>query len=311
MKKSVLFGFMLLASGLRADQGTTAASFLKLDTGPRAIAMGGSFAGLADDVNAIQYNPAGLAFLTDKEITVMHATWFEDIFYDHAAIAWPIDKIGTIGLSGLYVNDGNFDRTTLDSSGNPQVVGQFSGNSLWAALSYARAILPFLSAGLNIKMISETIDTSSASTIAVDLGGFYRTPIKGLAAGINIQNLGPSLGFQQSFSLPTNVRVGVGYKPTDMIAVDADFTQPIETVGTFSIGGEYGYRDFLYLRLGYKYGGAVDYNQTFTGFGPAVAAGLTMGIGFKVYKNYSADYAYANYGFLGTPHRIALTAKFQ
>lgn len=311
-KKIIAFTACLgLLGSLKADQGTTAASFLKLQTGPRAIAMAESFAGLADDVNAIQYNASGLAFLKDKELTLMHAVWFQDIFYDHLGLAWPIEGIGTIGLGALYLNAGTFDKYVLDAANNPVAQGQFTANSLAAGLTYARAIIPQVSAGITIKMIQETIDSSSASSVAVDLSTLWKTPLKGLSAGLNVANLGPSLGFEQAFSLPINVRVGVGYKPSANIAVDCDYAQPIETAGVFSLGGEYGYRDFLYLRLGYKYQGAVDYNQTFTGFGPAVAAGLAMGIGFKVYKNYSADYAYSNYGFLGTPHRIALTAKFQ
>lgn len=312
LKQAILFSAALaFAANTFADQGTTAASFLKLQTGPRAIAMGESFAGLADDVNAIQYNASGIANLKDKQLTLMHAVWFQDIFYDHVAVAWPIEGVGTIGLSGLYLNAGTFDKYVLDAANNPLAAGQFTANALTAGLAYARKIVPNIAAGINLKMLSETIDSASASGIAVDLSALYQLPVKGLSVGLNVQNLGPSLGFEQAFTLPINVRLGFGYKPMNNVALAVDYTQPIETVGKFSAGGEYGYRDFLFIRLGYKYGGAIDYDQVFTGFGPAVAAGLTMGIGFKVYKNFSADYAYANYGFLGQPHRIALTAKFQ
>src|SRR6266576_3629750 len=100
IKKIAAFALIFgLGSGAHADQGTTAASFLKLQTGPRAIAMAESFAGISDDVNAIQYNPAGLAYLKEKQVTLMHAVWFQDIFYDHLAVAWPMEGIGTLGLS--------------------------------------------------------------------------------------------------------------------------------------------------------------------------------------------------------------------
>lgn len=315
MKKTLGALTFALAMGMavtsRADQGTTAASYLKLPTGPRAIAMAESFAGLADDVNALQYNASGTAYLKNKELTLMHAVWFQDMFYDHLAVAWPMEGIGTIGLGVFYLNAGTFDKYILDASNAPVAQGQFTANALVAGLTYSRAIIPVVSAGLTIKMVSETIDSSSASTVAVDLSTFWKTPVKGLSAGLNIANMGPSLGYEQAYGLPITVRLGVGYKPAAHIAVDCDYSQPVETAGIFSLGGEYGYRDFLFLRLGYKYQGAVDYNQTFTGFGPAVAAGLAMGLGFKFYANYSIDYAYSNYGFLGTPHRVALTAKFQ
>lgn len=310
MRKLLFVLLLPLASSLAADQGTTAASFLKLDTSPRAIAMAGSFGGVADDVSAIQYNSGGLGFLKQKEVTLMHAMWFQDIFYDYGALAWPIDGIGTVGLSFFYLNAGTFDKYGFDASNNPVNQGQFTASSMVAGLAFSRPIVNYLSAGINIKMISEAIESKGTSGIAVDLGVLYKSPVKGLSLGLNVQNLGPSLGYEQAFSLPINVRLGVGYKPADNIVVGMDYTQPIETAGVWSVGGEYGYRDTLFVRMGYKYQGAVDYNQTYAGYGPAVASGLGLGLGIKLYKNYSADYAYQPYGFLGTTHRISLSFKF-
>jgi hypothetical protein len=308
---SLLFVTALLISAVtRADQGTTAASFLKLDTSPRAIAMGDAFVGVADDVSAIEYNPGGLGLLNEKQFTIMHALWFEDIFYDYGALAWPIKGIGTIGLSLFYLNAGTFDKYGFDSSGNPVNQGTFTASSLAAGLSFSRQILSFLSLGMNVKMINESIESFSAGSVAVDLGALYTTPIPKLTLGLDVQNLGPSLGFEQAFSLPINVRFGVGYKPLPNITVASDYTQPIETAGQWSVGGEYGYRDTLFVRMGYRYQGAIDYNQTYSGYGPAVASGLNMGLGLKALKSYTIDYAYAPYGFLGTTHRFSLTMKF-
>lgn len=310
MRKLFLALLLPMAGSLAADQGTTAASFLKLGTSPRAIAMSESFAGVADDVSAIQYNSGGLGFVKQKQVTLMHALWFQDIFYDYGALAWPIEGIGTVGLSFFYLNAGSFEKYGFDAANNPVNLGQFTASSMAAGLAFSRPIVPFLSAGINIKMINESIESFSAGSVAVDLGALYKTPVKGLSVGLNVQNLGPSLGFEQAFSLPINVRLGVGYKPSDNITVASDYTQPIETAGVWSVGGEYGYRDTLFVRMGYKYQGAVDYNQTYTGYGPAVASGLGLGLGIKLYKNYLADYAYQPYGFLGTTHRISLTFKF-
>ncbi len=311
MQRFVLVLTLVLAPAFAAaDQGTTAASFLKLGTSPRAIAMADAFGGIADDVAAIQYNAAGLGFQKQKQVTLMHALWFQDIFYDYGALAWPIDGIGTVGLSFFYLNAGTFDKVGFDASNNPVTLGQFTASSMVAGLAFSRQIVSFLSAGINIKMLNESIEAFSAGSVAVDVSALYQTPVKGLSVGLNVQNLGPSLGFEQAFSLPINVRLGAGYKPADNILVGMDYTQPIETAGVWSLGGEYGYRDTLYVRMGYRYQGAIDYNQTYTGFGPAVASGLNLGLGLKLYKNYLADYAYAPYGFLGTTHRFSLTLKF-
>jgi hypothetical protein len=297
--------------GLRADQGTTAAAFLKLDTSPRAVAMGDAYTGVADDVSAIEYNPAGMAYMTQKDLTVMQAFWFQDIYYDYAALAWPIKGIGTFAADVFYLNAGTFNGYVFASDGvTPVSTGTFTAADMYGTLSYSRKILDFLSAGLSVKMLDETIATYSTGSVAVALSGYYKTPVPRLNLGLTISNLGPSEGFSEAFSLPINVRFGVGYKPLDNIQVAMDYTQPIETAGIWSVGGEYGYRNTLYVRMGYEYQGAIDYNQTYAGYGPSVAAGLKMGLGLKLYKNYSADYSYAVYGFLGTSNNISLSMKF-
>jgi hypothetical protein len=309
--------------GAWADQGTTAAAFLKLATGPRVIAMGENFAGLADDVNALNYNPAGLAFLQDHEITVMHAAWFQDIFYDNLGLAWPIKALGgTLGLNLLYLNGGSFDKYVAVPAGTPGAVqdsstgnwygpaGTFTASDMSLGVAYSRAILPFLSAGLLAKYITENIDGNGASSFAVDMSVLYKLSIPGLAVGLNVQNLGPSMGYSQTYNLPINFRLGVGYKPYKPVSLVADYTQPIETAGVLGIGGEYSYRDFLVVRGGYKYQGAIDYNQTYVGFGPSTAAGLSMGFGLMFHKFGGIDFAYVPYGFLGSTYRVAYSFKW-
>ncbi len=42
--------------------GTTAAKFLSIDIGARAVGMGGAFTSIANDATAMYWNPAGLSF---------------------------------------------------------------------------------------------------------------------------------------------------------------------------------------------------------------------------------------------------------
>ena len=42
--------------------GTTAAKFLSIGIGPRAISMGSAFSSVANDASAIYWNPAGIAY---------------------------------------------------------------------------------------------------------------------------------------------------------------------------------------------------------------------------------------------------------
>jgi hypothetical protein len=305
------FIFVLAVMGLAASvyagpQGSTAAAFLQLDTSPRVIGMAGSFTGIADDVSDVEYNPAGSAYMTQKEVTIMDAMWFQDINYNYGALAWPT-SFGTISADFFYLNAGTFQGE--NSSG--QATGTFTAADMYGTVAYSRKILSIenwgdFSLGASLKYLDESIAEYSSSSEAFGLSGFYHTPVPGLNVGLSLSNMGPG---ENGYSLPFSARLGVGYQPTDNISVDMDYLQYTDSPGYWSIGGEYGYR-ILVFRMGYKYQGAVDYNQTEQGFGPSAASGLNLGIGIKLFKNYSADYSYSPYGFLGTSQDISVSMKF-
>ena len=53
-----------------AGVGTTAGQFLRVGLGARAVGLGGAFSALADDVTAIYWNPAGLAQIENREVSL-------------------------------------------------------------------------------------------------------------------------------------------------------------------------------------------------------------------------------------------------
>ena len=56
------------AISIHDGAGTTGAAFLKIEGGSRPVGMGGAFAGLANDVNTIFWNPAGLTAVHDLSL---------------------------------------------------------------------------------------------------------------------------------------------------------------------------------------------------------------------------------------------------
>jgi long-subunit fatty acid transport protein len=304
----IIISFLFMTSNLLfADQGTTAAVFLKLDQGVRPISMGGAFAGAADDVNAIMWNPAGLSQLSGFEITLMHTIWFADIFYDYLALAYPAGEIGTFGLSVVYVNSGEIKK--WDELGND--AGTFSSSNIGVNIGYGTIINKELSLGITVKLFNESIDTEGAFGFAADLGGIYKLPINGLQMGINIQNLGPKFGFGEAFLLPITFRMGASYTGIRNLMINLDYIQPIETYGAIALGIEYWYRDLIVLRMGYQYQGMFDINHYYENVaGPSILSGFVIGAGLKI-DIYSIDYAYRQYGVLEGTHRIGLTVKFK
>src|SRR5437868_6492711 len=71
-----------LASTLSAahavGKGTSGGQFLRVGVGARAPGMGGAFSPVADDATAIYWNPAGLAMLEKKEVSVSYNAYFKD-----------------------------------------------------------------------------------------------------------------------------------------------------------------------------------------------------------------------------------------
>ncbi|MBI5244034.1 MAG: UPF0164 family protein, partial [Elusimicrobia bacterium] len=59
---------LLLSAQAAWAETKTGAAFLKIGTGARAEAMGGAYTAIADDVNALYYNPGGLAALKKSEL---------------------------------------------------------------------------------------------------------------------------------------------------------------------------------------------------------------------------------------------------
>src|SRR5258706_3569685 len=100
--------FLGLGPSFASDPGTTAANFLRLGIGPRAVAMGNAQVGLANDVYATYWNPAGLARLESFEAGFAQNQYVENISEQYLAFAYPHPTLGTLAASLTYLNVGTF-----------------------------------------------------------------------------------------------------------------------------------------------------------------------------------------------------------
>ena len=304
-------GFLVLVAGARPAEaisgtGTTAATFLKIAVGPRAVAMGESYAGLAEDVTATYWNPAGLALLARPEFTAMHVFWLEDIFFEHLGAAFPLAR-GTAGVSVVYLNHGTLLRSEEGDTPDSPDRGEFSAANGSVTGAYALDLTPNMFVGGGVKVFAESIDANDSVGWAVDLGFRYRTPLPELTFGAVVQNLGPATRVvEQYFRLPLNFKVGFAYRPRPDLALLLDYNQLLEQDGRISLGAEYWFEEVLALRAGYRYQSAVDAFEYYEGEGTGVLSGVSAGVGVR-YQDLRLDYAFVPYGFLGSTHRIALT----
>jgi hypothetical protein len=94
--------------------GTTAAGFLNIDVGARAVGMGSAFVTLSDDPTGIYWNPAGLAQISSAQAMFSHTAWLLDISFDFAAVTIPLQGLGTLGVSAIFLTMDDMERTTID-----------------------------------------------------------------------------------------------------------------------------------------------------------------------------------------------------
>ena len=64
---SISFVYMQDNVDIVTKVATSAANWLKLETGTRAIGMGGAYTAVADDVSGIPYNPASVSFVMGQQ----------------------------------------------------------------------------------------------------------------------------------------------------------------------------------------------------------------------------------------------------
>lgn len=313
IKKSSFFTALLLVTVsqiyAQGGPGTTGAVELKIPVGPRAIAMGQAFVAVADDANAIYWNPAGLNQLGGTALTAQYDVFIETVRYNFFAAATKLGNDAAIGASGKLLSTGT--EAGIDANGNPtgQTVGE---NYMDIDLAGAYRLSYYFDVGLTAKYISKTLSGVTATDFAVDLGALYRTPIPHLTAGLNVQNLGPGLKFDQvADPLPFNVKVGLAYRMfEDNFTTAFDMNFPNDNAVSANLGGEYWYHDTLVGRFGYQFQGSIDQNEV----GIGGKAGLFLGAGVKIQAfkgNFLAlDYAWTDAGFLGSNHHFALDAYF-
>ncbi|UCD63215.1 MAG: PorV/PorQ family protein [Candidatus Zixiibacteriota bacterium] len=293
-----------VAGDINSNAGTSAFSFLKINVGARAVALGGAFTGLADDESALYYNPAGIASIDEKRFILGYHNYFVDMQSGFAGYIHALGSGRALGFYASYLNYGEFIET--DEFGN--ATGEFSGGDFLLAVSGAMKKGYYLNFGVTAKFIYEKIQDFSATGIAVDLAAKYTSNRQRYSGGLMIQNLGfqlSSLG-EEKDKLPLTFRGGFASNPRGLpFRLSADIILPVDNDPIIALGSEYFALKPLHVRLGW--------NTFGSNFRAAESdddwAGFSVGIGIDVRK-LQLSYAFSPSADLGESHRITLTGGF-
>ena len=301
MKTMILlmaFALLLAAPAWADDPGSATAQFLKTGQGARPMGMGGAYAALAYDVNAVYWNPGGLGEVARPEVLFMHNNNYVDISNQFLGFVYPMEQYGgTLGLGVTYQDYGSMDRTVITGANTYASTGSFDATDLAVALGYGQRFGDGYSLGGTLKFIRSKIDSDNASAWAVDLGMLYRVPGQPLTVGVAVQNLGTKMKFiSQSDKLPLNLKAGAAYEFMPGLTLALDLNKPIDNSLRLNAGLEYWPANMFALRVGYD------------GMNEA-GNGMTAGAGFR-FQDFALDYAWVDGGDLDDAHRVSLNFVF-
>lgn len=227
MKKIVNICIMvgLMSQGTLSAVSEAGALFLLISPGARAGGMGEAQVAVANDAYASYWNPAGLAFLPNSEIALMHVNWLpnlvSDMYYEFLAFRHYIPTLGTLGGHIIFLNLGEQVRT--DETG--ENLGTFNSFMFALSGSYGAYISKSAAVGFNIKILHQKLAEIGAGAekgkgvstdFAFDAAYFqqgFLTPR--LDFGVTVTNIGPKIAFideAQADPMPTNFTVGLNYR---------------------------------------------------------------------------------------------------
>lgn len=305
-------------AGDRGKFGTSAAPELLIPVGSIGTSLGGSNLSYVTGLDAMYWNPAGLAQLNSPtaEVLFSHMNYFADMNMQYFAGASNIG-MGVIGASVRSLSIGEIIETSeLQPEGTGNI---YTPTYLIANLSFARQMTDKIRFGTNVKVISENVANVSATGVAFDFGIQYIGGNTGLAFGIAIKNLGPSMTFDgpglerqyiengqtvtrkiilEEFDLPTNLEIGASYtykmNPQNTLNISSTFQNSGFSSDEYKFGLEYNYNDNFFLRGAYTYSPQKqDNGQNLYGpsFGAGVKypfSGVTLGFDYA-YRMQSKD----------------------
>ena len=250
------------------------ASFEHAVIGARPSGMGGAFVALADDPDALFWNPAGLEQISASGFSAYFAQPFglKDVTLGSMGYVRPTHW-GTWGLSLITFGNAVYRENTY-------------------GLSYSRSVWRGLSIGATANMFSLRIDRyGSATAYGVDIGALFKM-IRGLHGGLCIKNVTKSRLGEVGEPLPGKMSAGLRAYPADELILNAELQKEAAYPIQLHAGQEYRISKHVALRSG------LSTNPTdFTG-----------GIGCYIGR-YRLDYAFSSHSVLGTTHQASITIR--
>ncbi len=317
--------------------GQNSFQYALLNPSSRISALGG-YALIVEDAEVADAlrSPSAYSPAINSQISINHAPYVSGIQQGYLGYAHTIlDSLITIGGGVQYLSYGQFQGN--DVAGNS--TGTFSGGGfafvLGAGSQYKR-----LQYGANLKFLSHSIESYSASAIAADLSVAYFNPETNFSVTLAAINLGsPLKNFLESDAdMPFDLRLGISkslkylpfrffatahhlhqwdirYDDPAMVDENADFIEEENTDKNYtfdklfrhiSLGGELSLGKALRIRFGYDHLTRSEMNIN----GIGGMAGFSFGTGLDL-KRFNFSYAYSSQHRAAGIHHISFNWRLK
>lgn len=336
MKKTIVTIILLIAGfhplSAQTKVGTSAAQFLGIPVGPRGAALGGAFVAMSNDVSALYYNPGAISQPGYSQFLVSHTNWLVDTKFDWVGVMINLDGQSAVGIS---ITQLDYGEELITTETNQDGTGEtWNASDIAVGLTYARTLTDRFSIGGTAKYIQQKIWNVSASAFAMDVGLKYRTDFNGLIIGMSISNFGTDMRLDgkdlfrpidtdpdnagtnktivsrlktDDWPLPLFFRAGVAMDVLSYedirITASVDALRPSDSAETLNIGGEFAWRESVFLRGGM--------NSLFL---PDRENGYTVGGGARYELSavniVSFDYSFQEFGKFGGIQSFAIGITF-
>jgi hypothetical protein len=262
-------------AGTVKSHGTAGAAQLLIPVGAENVAVSGANIATVSGVEALFQNPAGIAlFKGGMQAVASSMSYIADIKVTNFGIIYNVGKLGTFGASFKTLDFGDIPITTATET---EGTGSFfSPSFLTIGLAYSKSFSDRVQFGVNFKLVSEKIQNTGASGMAVDLGVQYEFPEFPLFIGVALKNLGSRMEYtgtdleqtldpagtesgtlqerfrikSETFAMPTSFDLSVNYEVIPGLMLLSGFTNNAYSSNTGSFAAKFLYNDFVWVAAG-------------------------------------------------------------
>lgn len=271
-RNTLLIGALALSvasfAGNEDRVGTASGTHLLVNPWARSSALGDAGIASTRGLEATFTNIAGLAFTEKTQLKFNTTNWMGSagVQFLTAGLAQRISDDAVIAVSVQSMNFGDILITQVDLPEGG--IGTFSPRLNVINMGYAKAFSSSIYAGLNLKIVSESIANMKGNGIALDAGIRYVTGEQDqIKFGITLKNVGPTMRYkgdglseQASYSSTGNLATfdvrAVANELPSLLAIGGSYDFNLDEKNKIVANFGYTANSFFYdqFRLGIDYG---------------------------------------------------------